>query len=197
MNNDQQTIPFGRSQWWSYLLVELPKILKRDPRVVQYIEEEFANPALLGLWDSGDICSQNYYQTEAVINRMLDLFVPPDWVEGENEEMAKLFLTLKEQVAQLQADGKDHSYAAYKRSLPLHSVTPVNPEDFLREQDFSSRAYRMISCRGVKTKQQLIEMTNGYLYGANEVIEEIRSYRDALVQAEASDPQKADSAMKR
>lgn len=115
MSDAQCRMPFGRREWWDFLLVELPVILKRDPRVIRYIEREFKHPDLLGFVCLEDICAKNYHTTEGVINDMIRMFESYDWSESDNEKMTKRFLSLKEEVTRLQADGEDHSYVAQER----------------------------------------------------------------------------------
>lgn len=120
MSDEQCRMPLGRREWWDFLLVELPAILKRDPRVIRYIEREFKYPDLLGFVCLEDICAQNYHTTEGVINDMIRMFESYDWSKADNEKMEKRFLSLKEEVTRLQADGEDHSYVAQERRPGQH-----------------------------------------------------------------------------
>lgn len=178
-----ESLPSSKEAWWNFLLKELTELLKQDPRVLKYIEEEFENTELLGFACLDDICSQNYHSTWRKIDEMVSMFDSSrinDWSDEDNKMLSQRFMLLKEEVIRLQGDGNDHSHAAFMRTLPFDCEKPLSDEDVLKEEDFSASAFRYLSCQKIRTKQELREMEWMTCNRAS-TREEILRYQDRLL----------------
>lgn len=178
-----ESLPSSKEAWWNFLLKELTELLKQDPRVLKYIEEEFENTELLGFACLDDICSQNYHSTWRKIDEMVSMFDSSrinDWSDEDNKMLSQRFMLLKEEVIRLQGDGNDHSHAAFMRTLLFDCEKPLSDEDVLKEEDFSASAFRYLSCPKIRTKQELREMEWMTCNRAS-TREEILRYQDRLL----------------